>query len=117
MTIIRGTIQLLLPSLLFSVFSLIVFVYLVLLDRLSDRPVLLLLSLPDGVLPLELGDLPLQFLPTRLWLLELMLKLPPHHRAQRHFRLSFISHGHLQMLGLHHIMLKSSLHHRAQRHF
>ena len=79
MTIIRGTIQLLLPSLLFSVFSLIVFVHLVLLDRLSDRPVLLLLSLPDGVLPLELGDLPLQFLPTRLWLLELMLKLPPHH--------------------------------------
>ena len=85
MTIIRGTIQLLLHSLLFSVFSRMVFEYLVLSDLLPERPVLLLLALPDGVLPLELGDLPLQFLPTRLWLLELMLKSPPHHRAQRHF--------------------------------
>ena len=87
---IRGTIQLLLYGLLLGVISHMVFDHLVLFGLLPEAPVLLLLALPYVILPLELGDLPLQLLPTRLRLLELMLKSSLHHRAQRHFRLSFI---------------------------
>ena len=83
---IRCTTQLLLYSLLFSVFSPVVFVYLVLSELLPVGPVLLLLALPDGVLLIELGDLPLQLLPSRLRLLELLLKSSLLHRARRHFR-------------------------------
>ena len=83
---IRGTIQLLLYSLLLGVISQMVFDHLVLFSLLPDASLLLLLALPGGVLLLELGELPLQLLPSRLRLLELMLKLPLLHRARRHFR-------------------------------
>ena len=83
---IRGTIQLLLYSLLLGVISQMVFDHLVLFSLLPGASLLLLLVLPDGVLLLELGKLPLQLLPSRLRLLELLLKSSLLHRARRHFR-------------------------------
>ena len=83
---IRGTIQLLLYSLLLGVICQMVFDHLVLFSLLSGASLLLLLVLPDGVLLLELGKLPLQLLPSRLRLLELLLKSSLLHRARRHFR-------------------------------
>ena len=82
---IRGTIQLLLYSLLLGVISQMVFDHLVLFGLLSGASLLLLLVLPDGVLLLELGKLPLQLLPSRLRLLELLLKSSLLHRARKHF--------------------------------
>ena len=83
---IRGTIQLLLYSLLLGVISQMVFDHLVLLSLLHDAFCLLLLALQGGVLLLELGNLPLQLLRSQLRLLELMLETLPLHRARRHFR-------------------------------
>ena len=83
---IRGTIQLLLYSLLLGVICQMVFDHLVLFSLLSGASLLLLLVLPDGVLLLELGNLTLQLLPSRLRLLELLLKSSLLHRARRHFR-------------------------------
>ena len=83
---IRGTIQLLLYSLLLGVISQMVFDHLVLFSLLHDAFRLLLLALHDGVLLLELGNLTLQLLPSRLRLLELLLKSSLLHRARRHFR-------------------------------
>ena len=83
---IRGTIQLLLYSLLLGVISQMVFDHLVLFSLLPGASLLLLLVLPDGVLLLELGELPLQLLPSRLRLLELLLKSSLLHRARRHFQ-------------------------------
>ena len=83
---IQGTIQLLLYSLLLGVICQMVFDHLVLFSLLSGASLLLLLVLPDGVLLLELGEFPLQLLPSRLRLLELLLKSSLLHRAWRHFR-------------------------------
>ena len=83
---IRGTIQFLLYSLLLGVICQMVFDHLVLFSLLPDASLLLLLVLPGGVLLLELGELPLQLLPSRLRLLELLLKSSLLHRARRHFR-------------------------------
>ena len=81
---IQGTIQLLLYSLLLGVISQMVFDHLVLFSLLLGAFLLLLLAFPVGVLLLELGEFPLQLLPSRLRLLELMLKSPLLHRARRH---------------------------------
>ena len=56
---IRGTIQLLLYSLLLGVICQMVFDHLVLFSLLPDASLLFLLALPGGVLLLELGKLPL----------------------------------------------------------
>ena len=95
----RGTIQF-----LFGIISQMGFDHLVLFDLLPGASLLLLLALLDGDLLLELGNLPLQLLHSRLRLLEKMLKSSLLHRAWKHFRWSFICHGHIQFLRLRHLL-------------